>query len=126
FWIDEIPSDVDTRATVVQTVAHRERAHVDSAKAVLIAFGDQFSLIVPKFIELLWIFFDGLNEQGSGHVRETLAHPLVAIRIEANFVAPPLVSYFVRRDDLPIAAVAEIEPKAVADGLVEEGADRQP
>jgi hypothetical protein len=52
--------------------------------------------------KLLGIFFDQLREQGRRHIREAFAHPLIAIGIKADLVAPPLMSDLVGSHQLPV------------------------
>ena len=53
------------------------------------------------------------------------AHPLVAIAAETDGLAPPLMRYFVRSDDLPIHIFAASLQEKVPLCVVEEAADGQ-
>jgi hypothetical protein len=69
---------------------------------------------------------DVLQVKRRRHISEPFAHPLIAIRTEADGVAPPLMRHLVRGHNLPVAAVAPLHAELVAHGGVEEIAEGYP
>ena len=111
---------------VADPVSHGYGAGINGAKAFRVAFQQQFALVIPEFDKFLGFFLDHLMVEGGRHIGETFAHPLVAIGSEADRMSPPLVRDLVRRNHLPVAAVALVHAQLMTDGGIEVIADRYP
>src|SRR5208337_2080223 len=75
--IDEAPGYVRPSARVIGAVSHGQWAQIDGAKTLSIFFQQQLALVIPELDYLLRVFLDHADIEGRGHIRESLAHPLV-------------------------------------------------
>src|SRR6266566_3427193 len=71
-------------------------------------------------------FFSIMLVKRRRHVREAFAHPLIAAGAETHGMPPPLMRHFVGRNHFPVAAVAPIDAKLVANRRVEVIANGNP
>jgi hypothetical protein len=79
-------------------------------------------LLFPEFAILIAFGLGDLQEDGCRGLRESFAHPLVAITAESDRLSPPLVRYLMGSYDLPVH-IFRAEAEEVLLRLIEKAAD---
>ncbi len=126
--IDQVAGNVESSLAVVQPVAHSDRPNVNRPVPHRILLHDGFPLVLPEVVKFLLTSLPVciLEKQRSGEIREPLAHPLIAIGIESDQLAPPLVSHFMRSHHFPIASITPVQSQLVPHRAVVKGTSGQP